>query len=365
MGICNSNDSAGRETIEKKAKNRTKAIERAHARDMQEEAQIKKLLLLGAGESGKSTLFKQMITLYGPGFTQEDLDQYKKVLHNNAITAIQTLAYESDALADEYGIDCRVDEKLQDSKNFVLDYKVEEETPLTAELVEHIKLLWADPGIQTTYENRSKYQLPDSTAYLMTRLDAMIDPDYVPTEMDALRSRSRTTGIVHVEFEIEGTSFTMYDVGGQRNERRKWIYCFDNVTAVCFVVAISEYDQVCFEDESTNRIDEALNLFRSTVNSEYFSETNIILFLNKRDLFEEKLKRVPLTVYDPEYTGGEDLEAGYAYFRELFLNASASDKQIVYPHETCATDKDQVLVVFNGVKDTIVRTSLRQGGLMD
>jgi hypothetical protein len=33
--------------------------------------------------------------------------------------------------------------------------------------------------------------------------------------------------------------------GGQRNERRKWIHCFENVTAVIFVAALSEYDQVC------------------------------------------------------------------------------------------------------------------------
>jgi len=34
------------------------------------------------------------------------------------------------------------------------------------------------------------------------------------------------------------------DVGGQRNERKKWIHCFQDVTAVCFVVALSEYDQM-------------------------------------------------------------------------------------------------------------------------
>ena len=52
------------------------------------------------------------------------------------------------------------------------------------------------------------------------------------------------TGIVEHKFEIDGNKFAMFDVGGQRNERKKWIHCFQDVTAVMFVAAISEYDQV-------------------------------------------------------------------------------------------------------------------------
>ena len=52
-----------------------------------------------------------------------------------------------------------------------------------------------------------------------------------------------------------------YDMGGQRNERRKWIHAFDNVNCVVFVAALSEYDQVLFEDETQNRMEEALQLF--------------------------------------------------------------------------------------------------------
>ena len=66
----------------------------------------------------------------------------------------------------------------------------------------------------------------------------------MPTEQDVLRARVRTTGIVQQNFQIKDKKYTMFDVGGQRNERRKWIHCFDNVTAVIFVTAISEYDQV-------------------------------------------------------------------------------------------------------------------------
>jgi hypothetical protein len=87
----------------------------------------------------------------------------------------------------------------------------------------------------------------------------------VPSAQDILRSRVRTTGIVETSFLVEGNTFKMYDVGGQRNERKKWIHCFENVTAVLFVAAISEYDQKLFEDESQNRMSEALSLFEEIV----------------------------------------------------------------------------------------------------
>lgn len=46
-------------------------------------------------------------------------------------------------------------------------------------------------------------------------------------------------------------TFRLFDVGGQRSERKKWIHCFEDVTAIIFCVAMSEYDQVLHEDETT------------------------------------------------------------------------------------------------------------------
>ena len=103
------------------------------------------------------------------------------------------------------------------------------------------------------------------------------------------------------KYVIDGVQFTMFDVGGQRNERKKWIHAFDNVTAVIFVAAISEYDQVLYEDSQTNRIDEAIKLFDEICNSSWFSKTSMILFLNKSDLFKAKLKHVPLRVPGVRY----------------------------------------------------------------
>jgi guanine nucleotide-binding protein subunit alpha len=95
----------------------------------------------------------------------------------------------------------------------------------------------------------------------------------------------------------------MFDMGGLRSERRKWIHCFQDVTAVVFLVAISEYDQLLPEDETVNRIHEALALFDSICNSRWFVKTSIILFLNKIDRFREKLTISPLKKYFPDFNG--------------------------------------------------------------
>merc|ERR1719263_2721395 len=121
-----------------------------------------------------------------------------------------------------------------------------------------------------------------------------MQPDYQANQQDMLLSRVRTSGIVTERYEIDGSQFEMYDVGGQRNERKKWIHCFDDVTAVIFVAALSEYDQALYEDANTNRMTEAVELFDEICNNRYFENSSMILFLNKRDLFEEKILKVDI-----------------------------------------------------------------------
>jgi hypothetical protein len=81
-------------------------------------------------------------------------------------------------------------------------------------------------------------------------IDRISDPRFTPSDQDVLRSRVKTTGITETTFIIGDLTYRMFDVGGQRSERKKWIHCFENVTAIIFLVAISEYDQVLIEDET-------------------------------------------------------------------------------------------------------------------
>lgn len=99
--------------------------------------------------------------------------------------------------------------------------------------------------------------------------------------------------------------YSMYDVGGQRSQRRKWVYCFEDVRAVLFVVALSGYDMTLLEDSTVNRLEESLNLFEQIVNNRWFKEASFVLFLNKLDLFREKIMNSNrhLRLFFPDYAG--------------------------------------------------------------
>jgi len=356
MGTCGGGLSAVDEETLRKAKEHSNQLEKAISADINADRQVCKLLLLGAGESGKSTLFKQMITIYGKGFTEKERLAYIPIISSNVISSIKTLCKHSEIFGP-------VSKQNVPSRHMIeTELKGDEVIDMT--LAQHIDALWHDAGIQATYAKRAKYQLTDSASYFLDMIKTIAQPNYVPSQQDVLRSRVRTTGIVENDFDIESNRFKMFDVGGQRNERKKWIHCFENVTAILFVAAISEYDQVLYEDENTNRMHEAVTLFDDICNSQWFVNTSIILFLNKRDLFADKIIKVPLTVCFPEYDGKNTYEEAAEYIRTVFETKNRSKEKLIYSHITCATDTDNVAAVFNAVKDIIIRQSLNQAGLL-
>jgi len=180
----------------------------------------------------------------------------------------------------------------------------------------------------------------------------------------------------------------MFDVGGQRSERKKWIHCFEAVTCIIFCVALSEYDQVLLEVSTINRMEESLTLFGSIVNSAWFTRTSIVLFLNKIDIFRKKLLTVPLEKYYPDYEGmrsarwklilgGSDPGKAAKYILYRFSQMKQRSDMMVYPQYvsasntlsdrnslTQATDTSNIRLVFAAVKETILQNALRDAGVL-
>lgn len=121
---------------------------------------------------------------------------------------------------------------------------------LPPDVADSVRGLWRDPGVREAVSRSREFQLNDSAVYYFNSIDRMAAPNYLPTDQDILRSRVKTTGITETTFKVGELTYKLFDVGGQRSERKKWIHCFENVTALVFLVSLSEYDQMLYEDES-------------------------------------------------------------------------------------------------------------------
>ena len=171
----------------------------------------------------------------------------------------------------------------------------------------------------------------------------------------------------------------MFDVGGQRSERKKWIHCFENVTSIIFCTALSEYDQVLLEEASQNRMQESLVLFESVINSRWFLRTSFILFLNKTDVFKAKLPKIPLENFFPEYQGGSDINKAAKYILFKFVQTNKARlpiytqyvlffismvQALMFDSLTQATDTSNIRLVFAAVKETVLQNALIESGIL-
>uniref|UniRef100_A0A0K0F8J0 Guanine nucleotide-binding protein subunit alpha n=3 Tax=Strongyloides TaxID=6247 RepID=A0A0K0F8J0_STRVS len=335
-------------------------IEKQLQRDKRNARRELKLLLLGTGESGKSTFIKQMRIIHGQGYSEDDKRQHIRLVFQNVFMAMQSMIRAMDTLGIPYG-----NEDSEDKANVVRAIDYENVTSFEEPYVSYIKDLWEDSGIQEAYDRRREYQLTDSTKYYLSDVRRLAVPDYLPTEQDILRVRVPTTGIIEYPFDLEQIIFRMVDVGGQRSERRKWIHCFENVTSIMFLVALSEYDQVLVESDNENRMEESKALFRTIITYPWFTNSSVILFLNKKDLLEEKIMYSHLADYFPEYDGPpKDAIAAREFILKMFVDLNPDADKIIYSHFTCATDTENIRFVFAAVKDTILQHNLKEYNLV-
>ncbi|VDP50878.1 unnamed protein product [Schistosoma margrebowiei] len=109
---------------------------------------------------------------------------------------------------------------------------------------------------------------------------------------------------------------------------------------------------------------ESMNLFDSICNNSWFTETSMLLFLNKRDLFEQKIYHSPLTICFPEYIGENNYQEAGLYIQTKFEALNRQTTKEIYTHFTCATDTTNIQFVFDAVTDVIIRRNLKLDGLL-
>lgn len=344
---------------EREAKRRSREIDAMLARERRSVRRLVKILLLGAGESGKSTFLKQMRIIHGKEFDQKALLDFRDTIFENVIKGMRVLVDARDKLGVTW----------QNSENekhgmFVMSFENKAGMPVepcTFQLyVPALQALWNDSGIQEAYGRRSEFQLSESVKYFLDNLDRIGQLNYLPSRQDILLARKATKGIVEHDFIIKKIPFKMVDVGGQRSQRQKWFQCFDGITSILFMVSSSEYDQVLMEDRRTNRLVESMNIFETIVNNKLFSNVSIILFLNKMDLLVDKVRKVSISKHFSDFRGDPHrLEDVQAYLVQCFNRKRRNRSKPLFHHFTTAIDTENIRFVFHAVKDTILQENLK------
>ncbi|OCH94181.1 heterotrimeric G protein alpha subunit 4 [Obba rivulosa] len=347
MGACLSSSSVVDVSEEDKRLHREaeKSLREAKAK-MSKEV---KVLLLGSGDSGKSTILKQMRLIHHVPFSAQEVESYRQLVFNNLTHGLK---YVLEAM-EEMSL-----EVTEDNKQYVQMIEdavdIKDGEPYPEDYLEPLKKLWEDSGVQKAWERGNEAALPENLTYYFAELDRLFDPTYVPTEQDIVHARARTIGITETVFHLRDHEMLMVDVGGQKSERRKWIHCFQDVTSILFLVSLSGFDQCLVEDRDANQMQDAMTIWDSICHSQWFKQTSIILFLNKNDLYERKVEHSDIKNFFPDYDGESgDARAGRDYFKKRFARlaqkANAKEREI-YIHTTTATDTNNLRVVMAAVE---------------
>ncbi|KAF8870980.1 guanine nucleotide binding protein, alpha subunit [Infundibulicybe gibba] len=340
-----------------------KRIEELIEEDSKKRRREHKILLLGSSQSGKSTIVKQMKILYGRGFSDAELASFRPIIYSNVLHSAQSVV----SYMRKTDLEC-VNDGNHALAEKILNYTLEpsDDPHFPPEIADAIHQLWKDPVIPKVMHS-NKFYLMDSASYFFDEVLRIGAPGYLPNEADVLRAYLKSQGITETRFIMGQLQMHMFDVGGRfrSSEFREWIHYFEGITiaSIIFCAALSEYDQVLPEEQNQNRMVESLALFEHVVNSGLFLQTSIILFLNKIDVFRNKLPIVPLERYFPEYTGGAEVNKAAKYILGRFMRTNRAQLS-VYPHLTQTTDTTNVCLVFAAIRETILAKALKDSEVL-
>ncbi|KAF8167062.1 heterotrimeric G protein alpha subunit 4 [Mycena galopus ATCC 62051] len=349
-----------------------------------------KVLLLGSGDSGKSTILKQMRLIHRVPFSAQETEFYRQLIFENITRGLKYLLdalpfMEIELPAAYTDVDPETGyvrgwgpgehgpRRIKGAEEGTGEGVMGDGIAADVELLEHaedlcdgeafpmryygsLSRLWREEIVRSAWNRGNEAAVPENLHYFFSDLPRLFDPAYVPTDQDIVRTRARTIGITETVFALRDQEMLMVDVGGQKSERRKWIHCFQDVTTILFLVSLSGYDQCLVEDRDANQMQDAMTIWDSICHSQWFKQTSIILFLNKDDLFEKKIKTSDIRSFFPDFEGEpHNAVAGREYFKKRFgrlaQKAGGTKMREVYTHITTATDTELLRVIMSAVEE--------------
>eukprot|EP01125_Pyxidicula_operculata_P015860 TRINITY_DN5402_c0_g1_i2.p1 TRINITY_DN5402_c0_g1~~TRINITY_DN5402_c0_g1_i2.p1 ORF type:complete len:351 (-),score=74.54 TRINITY_DN5402_c0_g1_i2:166-1218(-) len=329
-----------------------------------------KLLCLGVGGCGKTTFIKMMKIIHDIPFNDIELTNYKKIVRTNLVMGMQNCL----DLVKKYSLE--LDQSNNETSEFVSSLKARA-VELDGDTNTKLKQIWSDPSIQKVVDTYPEQLVITHIKYFYQHYDRIASEAYVPTEEDIVRCRQRTAGASSFTIFVDKYYFDLYDIGGQRPERAKWeqILKENNFGAVLYFVAADEFDvdDEDNDDEEENgkftKMEVSRYIFSELLNSGILPESvPVVLFFNRRDMFEKRIKspesQLSFKKTFPNFEGEITFEDSMDYLRDSFLSTKKEDNnsQIIV-HYTCVLDVDSMVVVWQAVRDFLLRRGLEDAGV--
>ncbi|KAJ2933184.1 hypothetical protein H1R20_g3924, partial [Candolleomyces eurysporus] len=219
--------------------------------------------------------------------------------------------------------------------------------------------LWQDPVVKETLK-RKKIKLEEGSGFFLDDLERVTSQKFMPSDDDVLKARLKTVGVAEYKFEMEVSA---------GRDSATWAPFFDDVDAIIFLAPISAFDQVLTEDKTVNRLEDSVLLWKAVCSNKLLANVDLVLFLNKCDILEKKLKAgVRLQKYVRSYGDRENtLDTVSKYLRGKFSaihREYSPNPRKFYVFCTSVTDAATTAGIIASVRDMVIRQHLKQSKLL-